>query len=210
MGPPGVGKGTQGALLAEATGGRHIATGDLLRAARRDGIELGRKAQAFMDSGALVPDPLIVDLVGEVVRELDTDTGIVFDGFPRTVPQAEAMQGVLVRVGRKVDAVVALEADDEMLVKRMARRRSCGQCGAVYNVHFSPPEVDGICDRCGGVLVRRADDDPGTVRHRLEVYRQEIAPLIRFFEEGQAPVRRIAVDQPVAEVQRRVREAVGA
>ncbi len=207
LGPPGVGKGTQGALLAEATGARHVATGDLLRAARREGTELGRKTQAYMDRGELVPDQLIVDLVREVLQGLDPATGVVFDGFPRTVPQAESLAGVLARVGRSVDSVLALEADDEVLVKRMAGRRSCAECGSVYNVHFNPPARDGVCDRCGSALVHRPDDKPATVRRRLEVYRAETAPLIRFYEEGRAAVRRLEADRPVAEVQRTVREA---
>ena len=210
LGPPGVGKGTQGVLLAEAIGARHVATGDLLRVARREGTELGRKAQGFMDRGELVPDQLIVDLVREVVGPLDAAQGVVFDGFPRTVPQAEALGGVLTDVRRKVDLVLALEADDDVLVQRLSGRRSCPQCGSVYNVHFTPPRSEGVCDRCGAALVHRSDDDPATVRRRLEVYREETAPLIRFYERSQAPVRRIDANRPVDEVQKSIREAAGA
>jgi adenylate kinase len=208
LGPPGVGKGTQGALLAEATGARHVATGDLLRAARRDGTELGRKAQGYMDRGELVPDQLIIDLVREVLGGLDEDTGVVLDGFPRTVPQARALEGALAEAGRRVDRVVALEADDEVLVKRMAGRRSCPSCGAVYNVHFNPPAQADVCDRCGKPLVHRADDDPKTVRHRLEVYRRDTAPLVRFYEGTDAQLLRVPADRPVEEVQEGLREAV--
>ena len=207
LGPPGVGKGTQGVVLAQALGARHVATGDLLRTARRDGTELGRKAQGYMDRGALVPDPLIVDLVREVLATLAPTQGVVFDGFPRTVRQAEALGTALADVGRKVDAVLALEADDEVLVKRLAGRRSCPQCQAVYNVHFTPPKRDGVCDKCGAALVHRPDDEPGTVRRRLEVYRKETAPLIEFYEQGRAPVRRIDADRPVDEVQGSIRGA---
>lgn len=208
LGPPGVGKGTQGVRLAEAIAGRHVATGDLLRAARREGTELGRRAQAYMDKGELVPDALIVDLVREVLGPLERSKAVVFDGFPRTVPQAEALDGALGEVGRKVGRVLALEADDEVLVKRMAGRRSCPQCGAVYNVHFSPPRAEGVCDRCGSPLVHRSDDAPDTVRHRLEVYRTETAPLIDFYERRAGLVRRIDADRAVDEVQRDIREAV--
>jgi len=210
LGPPGVGKGTQGALLAEEMEARHIATGDLLRAARRNGTELGRKAQGFMDRGELVPDGLIIDLVHEVLAELDRDTGLVFDGFPRTVPQADALSGALETVGRRVDRVIVLEADDEVLVKRMSGRRSCPKCGAVYNVHFNPPSRDGACDRCGAELAHRADDEPATVRKRLQVYRTDTAPLVTFYESRSSNVDRVAADRPVEEVQGALREVVAA
>jgi adenylate kinase len=209
LGPPGVGKGTQGVVLAQAVGARHVATGDLLRTARRDGTELGRKAQGYMDRGELVPDGLIVDLVREVLRTLGPGQGVVFDGFPRTVPQAEALAGALAQTGRKVDSVVALEADDDVLVKRLAGRRSCPQCQAVYNVHFTPPKQEGVCDKCGAALVHRADDDPATVRRRLEVYREETAPLIQFYERNGAPLRLVDADRPVSDVQSSIRQAVG-
>jgi adenylate kinase len=210
LGPPGVGKGTQGVRLAEATGARHVATGDLLRAARRDGSELGRKAESDRDRGELVPDDLIVDLVREVLAGLEPARGVVFDGFQRPVPQARSLDGVLAQAGRRVDLVLALEADDEVLVKRMAGRRSCPSCGAVYNVHFSPPKRDGHCDKCGAALVHRSDDEPATVRRRLDVYRSETAPLIAFYEKGPAPIRRVDADRAVDEVQREILKAVAA
>jgi adenylate kinase len=208
LGPPGVGKGTQGALLAESTGARHVATGDLLRAARRDGTELGKKAQGYMDRGELVPDQLIIELVREVLAGLANGTSVVFDGFPRTVPQAEALDRALAEVGRKVDRVVTLKADDEVLVKRVGGRRSCPECGAVYNVHFNPPARAGKCDRDGAELVHRADDDPATVRHRLEVYKRDTAPLVRFYEASGARMEKVPADRPVDEVQRGLRKAV--
>ena len=210
LGPPGVGKGTQGALLAEATGARHVATGDLLRAARREGTALGQQAQGYMDRGELVPDQLIIDLVREVLDQLEPGTGVVLDGFPRTVPQAGALDRALAEVGRRVDRVIALEADDEVLVKRMGGRRSCPQCGAVYNVHFNPPAREGKCDRDGADLVHRTDDDAKTVRHRLEVYRRDTEPLIRFYSGGAAQLERVGADRPVEEVQEALREAVQA
>jgi adenylate kinase len=161
-----------------------------------------------MDRGELVPDQLIIDLVREVLAGLDGGTSVIFDGFPRTVPQAEALEGALAEVGRKVDGVVALEADDEVLVKRMAGRRSCPTCGAVYNVHFNPPARPGKCDKDGTDLVHRVDDDPTTVRYRLDVYRRDTAPLVRFYQESAARMRIVEADRPVEEVQRGLREAV--
>ncbi len=209
LGPPGVGKGTQGVLLADGLGWMHLATGDLLRTARREGTPLGREARRYMDAGELVPDELIVALVRETLQGVAGERGIVFDGFPRTVPQAEALEEVLREVGRSVDAVVVLDADDELLVKRIAGRRSCPGCGAVYNVYFNPPAAEGTCDRCGASLVHRPDDTPETVRRRLEVYREETAPLVRHYEASGARVVHVPGEGPVEEVQTSVRAALG-
>lgn len=208
LGPPGVGKGTQGELLCEGLGLEHISTGDLLRAARREGTDLGRRAQAYMDRGDLVPDDVIMGMVRERLSELSTDRGVVFDGFPRTVPQAEALDAVLVGLGRQVDGVLVLSADDDVLVKRLSGRRSCPECGAIYNVYFSPPAVEGVCDRCGASLVHRSDDAQETVRNRLAVYRRQTEPLITFYEAHEAPVRYVDGDQAVDEVQMDLRGAV--
>jgi adenylate kinase len=208
LGPPGVGKGTQAARLADAEGWEHISTGDLLRAARRDGTALGKKAQAFMDAGELVPDSLILDLVRDHLKGVAPEAGILFDGFPRTTAQAEGLEGVLRQVRRKVDAVVVFEAPDETLVQRLSGRRSCPDCGAVYNVHQNPPAKEGICDRCGGKLVHRADDKPETVRRRLQVYQELTAPLIAWYEKAEARLVRVPADQPVDEVQADFRAAV--
>ncbi|MCG6987876.1 MAG: adenylate kinase [Gemmatimonadetes bacterium] len=208
LGPPGVGKGTQAARLADAEGWEHVSTGDLLRAARRDGTDLGKKAQAFMDAGELVPDSLILDLVRDHLKGVAPEAGILFDGFPRTTAQAEGLGGVLGQVHRRVDAVVVFEAPDETLVQRLSGRRSCPDCGAVYNVHQNPPAKEGICDRCGGTLVHRADDKPETVRHRLEVYQELTAPLIAWYEKAQARLVRVPADRPVDDVQAAFRAAV--
>jgi adenylate kinase len=210
LGPPGVGKGTQGALLCERLGLKHLSTGDLLRAARRDGTELGREAQRYMDRGELVPYEVIVGMVGEALEALPEGADVVFDGFPRTVAQAEALDGVLDRLGRKVDGVVVLKADDDVLVKRLAGRRSCPDCGAVYNVHFSPPAADGECDRCGGTLVHRSDDEPDTIRHRLDVYREQTEPLIRFYGAHPARVDYVDGARPVEGVQEAMQAALEA
>lgn len=208
LGPPGVGKGTQGAMLAEDLGWERIATGDLLRAARREGTDLGRKAQAYMDAGDLVPDDLIVELVRERLTALAHDRGVIFDGFPRTVPQAEALEPVLVDVGRTLDGVILFEAADDVLVKRISGRRSCPDCGRVYNVHFDPPATEGICDECGARLDHRKDDTADTVAHRLKVYREQTEPLVEYYEKGAAPVVRIDGDDGLETVNRRTRRAL--
>jgi len=195
LGPPGVGKGTQGVLLAESVGWDRLVTGDLLRAARRAGTELGKKAQTYMDRGDLVPDDVIIGLVTEHLAALPSDRGVIFDGFPRTLPQAEALTAALGEVGRKVDGVLLLEAPDEVLVKRIAGRRSCPQCGRVFNVHFDPPVTEGVCDECGALLDHRSDDTPETVRHRLKVYEEMTEPVVRYYENGEAPVLRVEGDR---------------
>ncbi len=189
LGPPGVGKGTQAKRLADDQKWAHISTGDLLRAARKDGTALGLQAQAFMDAGELVPDGLILDLVREHLDSLGQSMSVIFDGFPRTGPQAEGLGDLLTDLSRKVDLVVLFEADDEVLVQRIAGRRSCTDCGCVYNVHFSPTRVEGRCDNCEGTLMHRSDDEPETVRRRLEVYRELTAPLIDYYRDhGPEPV----------------------
>jgi adenylate kinase len=200
LGPPGVGKGTQAVRLADELDGAHVSTGDLLRAARRDGTPLGKKAQAYMDAGELVPDGLILDLVREHLATVAPDAHVLFDGFPRTTAQAEELGSVLEALDRSVDLVVLFEAPDETLVKRLSGRRSCPDCGAVYNVYFAPPESEGRCDRCGAALVHRTDDLPDTVRRRLEVYREQTAPLVAFYEESGAAFERIRADRPVDDV----------
>ena len=209
LGPPGVGKGTQGVLLADEMEWRHLATGDLLRSHRREGTALGRQAQEYMDKGELVPDPLIVDMVREVLSSLQSDTGVVFDGFPRTVPQAEALADVLEEGGRRVGRVIVLEADDDTIVERLSGRRSCTGCGTVYHVSFNPPRQEERCDRCGGGLVLRKDDEPETVKRRLAVYREETAPLVAFYERTEGTLQRVAGDRSLEEVRADVRIAAG-
>jgi len=208
LGPPGVGKGAQGAALAEWLSAERVVTGDLLRAARREGTELGKKAQAFMDAGDLVPDSLIVEMVRERLTELPVDRGLLFDGFPRTAVQAEAFGKVLAGMGRALDAVLLLEASDETLVRRIGGRRSCPQCGRVYNVHLDPPINEGICDECGAVLDHRKDDRPETVRHRLGVYREQTEPLIDYYEKGPVPVLRVDGEGAIEDVRRDMQRAL--
>ncbi len=209
LGPPGVGKGTQAVRLADELGAAHVSTGDLLRAARREGTELGQRAQKYMDAGELVPDHLILDLVKEHLRGIDPGTHVLFDGFPRTTAQATGLESVLEASSRRVDRVVLFEATDETIVQRLSGRRSCPECGAVYNVYFSAPKSEGKCDRCGAALLQRSDDAPATVRKRLEVYREQTAPLIGFYESSGAAFDRIRADRPVDEVYADFLGAVG-
>lgn len=208
LGAPGVGKGTQAVRLADSNGAVHVSTGDLLRAARREGTELGRKAQSYMDAGELVPDDLILGLVREHLAGLPEGADILFDGFPRTIAQAQGLDTVLSDSGFGVGMVVLFEAPDEVLVKRLAGRRSCPECGSVYNVHFDPPAEEGICDRCGAKLVHRADDSPETVQRRLEVYKEQTAPLIEHYEGHDAEMVRIDADRSFDAVYEEFRQAV--
>ena len=208
LGPPGVGKGTQAVRLAEELQAVHVSTGDLLRAARRDGTELGKSAQKYMDAGELVPDHLILDLVRDHLATVPVDTTVLFDGVPRTTAQAEGLDDVLEQSGLRVDLVVLFEAPDETIVKRLGGRRSCAQCGAVYNVHFSPPTVEGRCDRCGSPLQQRADDVPETITRRLEVYRDQTSPLVVFYENDGVGFERIRADRGVDEVYRDFKKSV--
>ena len=209
LGPPGVGKGTQGARLVDEVGWVRIATGDLLRAARREGTELGKRAQAYMDEGELVPDDLIVAMVREHLEKLDAGTTVLFDGFPRTVPQAVALDAMLPEVGRKVDGVLLFEAPDEVLVKRISGRRSSPE-GRVYNVYFDPPKVEGKCDVTGSELIHREDDRPETVERRLEVYRTQTSPLISYYDAAPTRVMRIRGDGEMEEVWAGVTDALAA
>lgn len=195
LGPPGAGKGTQGALLTERYGIVRISTGDLLREAVREGTPLGRDAKRYMDAGELVPDDVILGLVRDVLSRVDS--GVVFDGFPRTIAQAAGLDGLLADLGRSLDAVVVIEVDDDELVRRLAGRRVCAECGATYNVHYQPPRTSGECDECGGPLVVRPDDSEDTVRRRLSVYREQTAPLIGHYRAGPVPVHTVDGGRPM-------------
>lgn len=206
LGAPGAGKGTQGALLVERHGMRRIATGDLLREAVRRGTELGQRAKSYMDAGELVPDGVILGLVGEVMEQ---GGDLVFDGFPRTVAQAEALQALLEERGDGIDAVVLVDVPDDVLVRRIAGRRSCPDCDAVYNVHFQPPARKGVCDECGGALTQRADDDEATVQRRLGVYREQTEPLVAWYRDAGVPVKTVDGDRPVDEVLGDIEDELG-
>lgn len=208
LGPPGVGKGTQGAILSEDAGWAHVSTGDLLRAARREGTELGQKAQTYMDAGELVPDDLILAMVREHLDGLGADRSVIFDGFPRTTAQAKGLGKTLTELQREVDRVVLFEADDELLVRRIAGRR-LSPSGRVYNVFFDPPRTEGVCDDTGEPLIHRPDDQADTVLRRLDVYREQTEPLIGYYQShGPVPLR-IDGGQSPDEVQEDLRTALG-
>lgn len=183
LGPPGAGKGTQAHRLADRFGLALIATGDIFRANLRDETPLGLEAKKYMDAGDLVPDDVVVKMVIARLEEPDAAEGFILDGFPRTLPQAEALEAELHRTGRPLDAALKFVIPDEVAVKRIAGRRTCPTCQRTYNVEFSPCRIDGICDYDGTPLVQRADDEETAVRHRLEVYHRDTEPLEMFFFE---------------------------
>ena len=177
LGPPGAGKGTQAEILNKKLGIPTISTGNILRAAVKNGTPVGLKAKEYMDAGKLVPDEVIIWVISERLAEADCQNGFILDGVPRTIPQAEALE----KAGISFDAVVSIEISDEEIVERMAGRRVCTACGAPYHVKNMPPKVEGVCDACGGKLEARADDKPEVVRDRLQVYHKETAPLKDFY-----------------------------
>jgi adenylate kinase len=181
LGPPGAGKGTQAGNIASTYGIPHISTGDILRANVREGTELGREAKRFMDAGELVPDEVIIGMVGDRLSEPDATQGFLFDGFPRTVPQAEALEMLLLAREQPLDVVLRLAVDEDEVVTRLTGRRTCTGCGAVFHVEHQPPASEGVCDACGGELVQREDDREDVVRNRLEVYRRSTEPLEEFY-----------------------------
>jgi adenylate kinase len=182
LGPPGVGKGTQAKLLIDRFGIPQISTGDILRAAVKELTPMGAKAKAFMDSGALVPDEVVIGIVEERLAQADCQKGFILDGFPRTVPQADALGQVLSGMGKSIDHVVSLSVDKAELLKRLTGRRACANCGAGYHVDFAPSKVAGVCDACSGQLVQREDDKEETILNRLAVYEAQTAPLIAYYQ----------------------------
>lgn len=183
LGAPGVGKGTQAYLVAGKFGRPKISTGDILREAVRNQTPLGRQAKACMDQGELVPDEIVIGIVRDKLAEPVCARGFLLDGFPRTVPQAEGLAGILTEAGVALDLVVNVVVPRDEVVRRLTGRRSCPACQAVYHVDFAPPKRDGICDRCGAELVQRSDDTRQTVEARLSVYEEQTAPLISYYRE---------------------------
>ena len=184
LGAPGAGKGTQAKQIAGKYGIPHISTGDIFRANIKNGTELGKKAKEYMDQGLLVPDELTCDLVMDRIHEDDCANGFVLDGFPRTIPQAEALTAALSKNGEKMEYAIDVNVPDENIVNRMSGRRACLDCGATYHIVAIPPKQDGICDNCGAKLVLRDDDKPETVQKRLDVYHEQTQPLIDYYNKA--------------------------
>ncbi len=183
VGPPGVGKGTQAKQLKNQYNIVHLSTGDLLRVELSARSEIGEMARPYMDKGQLVPDEILLDMMNIRLRHGDCDSGYLLDGFPRTIPQAQGLDRILDELNHELDAVIALNVDPKKVVERLSSRRSCRQCGAITNLLFHPPELDGICDECGGDLYQRHDDEPDVILKRLDVYDKQTVPLLNFYKQ---------------------------
>jgi adenylate kinase len=208
LGPPGAGKGTQAKLLQDEFGAVQISTGDILRKAVADEIPLGKEAAGYINSGALVPDSLIVNLVAERLKEKDCENGFVLDGFPRTIPQAESLDEILKKMGFNLNCVLSVQVPHSEIIERLAGRRTCRKCGALCHVAFNPPKRDDICDRCGGELYQRDDDKEQTIANRLQVYERQTAPLINYYRE-RGLLREIDGVGEIGQIRARVAAALG-
>ena len=202
MGLPGAGKGTQAEQIVEKYKIPHISTGDMFRSAIKEGTDLGLQAKSFMDKGELVPDEVTIGIVHERLSKADCEKGFLLDGFPRTVPQAEALETILSDLNREIDFVINIDVKKELLMERLTGRRICKSCGSTYHLVFNPPATEGVCDRCNGELYQRADDNEETVQNRLEVNLKQTKPLLDFYEikgylqniNGQQDIRKVFAD----------------
>jgi adenylate kinase len=208
LGPPGAGKGTQGKLLRDRFEACQISTGDILRKAVADKTPLGKEAESYLSRGELVPDDVIVRLVGERLKQKDCANGFVLDGFPRTLPQAESLEGILRTMALPLDAVLSIQVPHDVIVQRLAGRRNCQNCGALYHVNFDPPSNGETCDRCDGGLQQRDDDREETIITRLRVYESQTAPLANYYRE-RGKLREISGVGKVEDIQKRIIEALG-
>jgi adenylate kinase len=204
LGPPGSGKGTQGERLQADFRLPYYASGDILRAAVREGTDLGHEAKQYMDRGDLVPDEVIIGVIAERVERPEAADGFILDGFPRTTAQAEALDAEMDQLDRRLTAAILIEVSDEEVVRRLSGRRTCEKEGHVFHVEFDPPKEEGVCDVCGNRLVVRDDDKPEVVRHRLEQYQDKTAPLISYYE-GMGILRRVDGELPPEDVGGRIR-----
>ncbi|MBQ5738948.1 MAG: adenylate kinase [Oscillospiraceae bacterium] len=180
LGAPGAGKGTQAEKVSEYLNIPTISTGNIIREALKNGTEMGKKAKSYMDSGALVPDDVVIGIIRERLAQPDCDNGFILDGFPRTIPQAEALD----RMGIHIDRIIDIEVPDETIAQRVSGRRVCAACGSSYHLDYKKPQVDGVCDRCNGALVQRKDDQPETVKERLAVYHEQTEPLKEYYAKS--------------------------
>ena len=203
LGPPGVGKGTQAVKLSQKYGIPHISTGDALREAVARKTEIGLKAKSYMDKGTLVPDKVVIGIIRERLARDDCRSGFILDGFPRTVKQAEALDEILKAMGVELDAVLNVEAPDGVIIERLSGRRTCRSCGRVYHIIYVPPKREGVCDVCGGELYQRDDDKPEAIARRLQVYKEQTAPLIEYYED-RGKLRRIDGSKSVDDVFRQI------
>jgi len=208
LGPPGAGKGTQAGRIVEEYGIPHVSTGDILRGAVKNQTQMGLEAKKYMDAGELVPDSVVIGIVRDRLQEPDTAKGFLMDGFPRTIPQAEALDAALDSLGRAVTKTIVVLVDEEELVRRLSGRRICRVCQAPFHVMFNPPKREGVCDKCGGELYQRDDDSEATVRNRLEVYRNQTEPLIDYYDQA-GVVARIDGAQAPDKVYEDIRTALG-
>jgi adenylate kinase len=207
LGPPGSGKGTQGERLNEDLRLPYYATGDILRGAVRDETELGRTAKEYMDRGDLVPDEVIVGVIAERIDSSEARDGFILDGFPRTTPQAEALDAKLGELGRKVTAVILIDVSDDEVVRRLGGRRTCEANGHVFHVEFEPPKQEGVCDIDGSKLIVRDDDKPEVIRKRLDTYHEKTEPLVSYYD-SRSVLRRIAGEAPPEEVAEEIRRTL--
>jgi adenylate kinase len=208
LGPPGVGKGTQASAIVKKYNIPHISTGDIFRANIKEGTELGMKAKEYMDKGLLVPDELVVSIVKDRLTKEDCEKGFLLDGFPRTINQAETLDKELTKMGIKLDKVVNIDADKEILIERAVGRRICKTCGASYHIRFNPPKVENVCDIDGGELFQRDDDTHETVSTRIEVYLNQTQPLIDYYEE-KGLILNVDGAKPIDQVYETIVEALG-
>jgi adenylate kinase len=207
LGPPGAGKGTQAKMMAGRWSIPQISTGDILRSAVRVGTSLGLEAKEFMDKGELVPDRVVIGIIAERLREEDAAGGFILDGFPRTIPQAEALQVILDDLARNIGHVLSIEVEEEKLVMRLTGRRMCKECGESFHVVFNPPGQEGVCDRCNGELYQRDDDSEDTIRQRFAVYQEQTEPLIAYYKQ-QGNLRKIEGDGSKEEIFSRIVQVV--
>ena len=183
LGAPGSGKGTQAKKMTTSFAIPQISTGDMLREAVKNGTEMGRRAKVFMDQGGLVPDDVVIGIVRDRLREKDCDKGFILDGFPRTIPQAQALDRTVEELGKEITSVLSLEVDEAEIMERLSGRRTCSGCGAMYHVRFNPPKAEGRCDKCAGTLLQRDDDKEETIRTRLVNYKKSTEPLIEYYRK---------------------------